>query len=230
VAIEHIAQELVADVAKRRGFAVGQSAGGQVFLGGFELVVSFLGLHGGVECVLFVVRHERRAKDLTQRNKNAMKNLTQSKDFSARLDFAMKKRNLKQADLARKMQTAYSTVSRWLENSMPRDKTMKELADLLCVSQNWLADGVGEMEPVNYHHDVQSSLISEKPAIYRAIVQPVAEAAKNADALTLWERIAATADAVSRLPSAEMRLKIFDDLLVMVMEAKRKDEEKVNGS
>ncbi len=63
--------------------------------------------------------------------------------------------------------------------------------------------------------------------VTRAITQSISEAMVHADSDDLWEVAAHTMDGMVRLPPA-MRLKIFDDLLVMVMEAKRKDEEKVS--
>jgi transcriptional regulator with XRE-family HTH domain len=159
-----------------------------------------------------------------------MKNLTQCKDFSARLELAMKKRNLRQAELARQMGTAYSTVSRWLENSRPRARTVRELADLLCVSQKWLQDGVGEM--IDNDPDL-TPVLKEDEANYgsqqKAIIQSVADAAKNASAPTLWERIADTSGGIAKITEPWMRLKISRDLITMIESAIAKDQETINN-
>ncbi len=78
--------------------------------------------------------------------------------------------------------------------------------------------------------EMDDGVVSEYVPEYkvtRAITQSVQEAMVHAESDDLWEIAAHTMDGMVRLPAA-MRLKIFDDLLDMVMEAKRKDEEKVS--
>ncbi len=148
--------------------------------------------------------------------------MTQSKDFSARLDFAMKKRNMRQADLARGMGTAYSTVSRWLENSMPRERTLRELADLLCVSQKWLAEGIGEIEASN-----DTAMICEDPAKYGAvkpIIQPFEEALKKVSANDALE---AAMQLTQMMVGANkyVRVHFYEKLRALIDAAEKKDNE-----
>lgn len=75
----------------------------------------------------------------------AMKKSRNAKEFSERLQLAMKNAGVSQADLARKMGTAWSTVARWHAGSMPRKKTLIEIAEVLCVVSRWLESGEGEM-------------------------------------------------------------------------------------
>lgn len=134
----------------------------------------------------------------------------------------MKKRNMRQADLARGMGTAYSTVSRWLENSMPRERTLRELADLLCVSQKWLAEGIGEIEVSN-----DTALICEDPAEYGAvkpIIQPFEEALKKTggnDALDFIEQTARFMRGQDRL----VRRNFYGQLRLLIDQAEKKDNE-----
>lgn len=57
-----------------------------------------------------------------------------------------------QSDLARSMDTAQSTVHRWLNGSMPRGKTLRELCETLRTHKEWLLEGTGPME-INFSHE-----------------------------------------------------------------------------
>lgn len=144
--------------------------------------------------------------------------MTQSKDFSARLDIAMKKRNIRQADLARGMGTAYSTVSRWLENSMPRERTLRDLAKLLCVSQMWLAEGLGDMEP-----EYQTATVSEESPVYgKTISQPFEDALKKATPNAALE---AAMELTQMMAGAKnyVRTRFYGQLRSLIDEAEKKD-------
>lgn len=52
---------------------------------------------------------------------------------------------------------ALSTMYRWKE-SLPHNRTSKQIAEVLRVSEAWLREGIGEME---------SAVMREEPALYR---------------------------------------------------------------
>ena len=60
---------------------------------------------------------------------------------------AMSDAQISQADLARKLDTAWSTVARWMKGSIPRRKVIVEIADALCVASRWLECNEGPMRP-----------------------------------------------------------------------------------
>ena len=74
-----------------------------------------------------------------------MKKSRNAENFPERLQLAMKNAGISQADLARKLGTAWSTVARWQAGSMPRFKTLLEIASALGVASRWLESGEGEM-------------------------------------------------------------------------------------
>ena len=76
-----------------------------------------------------------------------MKKSRNAEEFPERLQLAMKNAGVSQADLARKLGTAWSTVARWHAGSMPRTKTLNELAAVLGVASRWLKSGEGEQAP-----------------------------------------------------------------------------------
>ena len=63
--------------------------------------------------------------------------------FSARLVTALKKKDLSIQALARKLSVSSQTIYAWKKGSIPGSGRMKELADYLGVSVEWLAYGEG---------------------------------------------------------------------------------------
>ncbi len=64
--------------------------------------------------------------------------------FSQRLADAMEESQHNQSTLARALGTAQSSIGRWLNGSMPRDRALAELASKLGVTVRWLSDGTGD--------------------------------------------------------------------------------------
>lgn len=149
----------------------------------------------------------------------------ESKLFSARLKKALKNYPHSKGFLASKIGVSPVTISRWLAGRVPDHQYAGKLAVELSVRYSWLIFGTGEMKMPGMP-GMDDGVVSENVVEYKAtpmIKQSVQEAMVNASADDMWEVIAATCDGMGRLP-AGMRLKIFDDLLDMVMEAKKKDE------
>jgi hypothetical protein len=145
-----------------------------------------------------------------------------SKLFSARLKKALECYPHSKGHLASQIGVSPVTISRWLGGRVPDHQYAGKLAAELSVRFSWLIFGTGEMKMPK----MAGECVPEYK-VTRAITQSISEAMVHADSDDLWEVAAHTMDGMVRLPPA-MRLKIFDDLLVMVMEAKRKDEEKVS--
>jgi hypothetical protein len=150
----------------------------------------------------------------------------QSKLFSARLKKALECYPHSKGNLALRIGVSPVTISRWLGGRVPDHQYAGKLAAELSVRYSWLIFGTGEMKMPEMDDGVVSEYVPEYK-VTRAITQSVQEAMVHAESDDLWEIAAHTMDGMVRLPAA-MRLKIFDDLLDMVMEAKRKDEEKVS--
>jgi hypothetical protein len=91
----------------------------------------------------------------------------------------------------------------------------------------WLK--LASIERVAESQKESTSIIREEYPLYRTkqITQSVATAAKNSDPMTLWERVAQTADAVARLPEPSIRLKIGEDIIEMIRAAMEKDQQTV---
>lgn len=66
--------------------------------------------------------------------------------FQARLDAVMREKQISQSDLARLVGTRQSTVQGWLGGSMPRARTLTEIANAINVSEVWLETGKGPVE------------------------------------------------------------------------------------
>lgn len=67
-------------------------------------------------------------------------------NFSVRLEKIMSRRGLSQHALASLAHTTQSTVRGWLNNAMPRARTLDDLANALSVNVHWLKTGEGEMD------------------------------------------------------------------------------------
>lgn len=68
-------------------------------------------------------------------------------NFFTRLSALMREQGLTQDDIARGLGTRQSTVSHWVQGvSRPRARTMKQLADFLRVSVQWLDTGGGDRD------------------------------------------------------------------------------------
>lgn len=150
-------------------------------------------------------------------------------NFSQRLAHAIRIADKPKGDLAKHCGVALSSVSRWLAGVTPRADVVKEIAAFLSADVNWLLYGDGNFAETPKAEDVASQ-ISESEALYRAkpLTQSVASAAQNSDPMTLWERVAATADAVARLPEPSIRLKIGGDIIEMIRAAMEKDQQTVD--
>lgn len=72
-------------------------------------------------------------------------------ETSGRIEQRMLALNFSQSELARRMETRQSTVKGWLEGSIPRARTLRELAKVLGVSDTWLLTGIEQALPANSH-------------------------------------------------------------------------------
>ena len=81
-------------------------------------------------------------------------------NFSVRLEKIMFQRGLSQHALASLTHTTQSTVRGWLNNAMPRARTLDDLANALSVNVQWLKTGDGET-------DRTISSLSEDPTAYK---------------------------------------------------------------
>jgi transcriptional regulator with XRE-family HTH domain len=70
-----------------------------------------------------------------------------AENFAERLQIAMSDAGKSQAELARMLDTAWSTVDRWMKGSIPRRKMIEQIADSLCVASRWLETGEGSKKP-----------------------------------------------------------------------------------
>lgn len=68
------------------------------------------------------------------------------KDFSQRIAHRMAELGLTQSDIARRLDTNQSTVSRWLRGSIPNRRILSDLCVVLACNPEWLAFGTGEIE------------------------------------------------------------------------------------
>lgn len=65
-------------------------------------------------------------------------------NFQARLEAVMREKQISQSELARLVKTRQSTVQGWLSGSVPRPRTMAEIAEAINVSEEWLSNGNGD--------------------------------------------------------------------------------------
>lgn len=116
----------------------------------------------------------------TEKSRNA-------ENFSARLAAAMSDAQINQAELARRLDTAWSTVDRWMKGSVPRRKMIQDLSRVLCVASRWLETGEGprSMSPA-LDAFAEGNRLREDSPLYRSKTE-------NPDR-AMFEKLAATAD------------------------------------
>jgi len=74
--------------------------------------------------------------------------------LGGRIKIALQRRGWDQSDLARKMNVSRATVSRWASNSRaPSPDTLREMADLLNVSIDWLTGRTDDPSPPDPYPD-----------------------------------------------------------------------------
>ena len=81
-------------------------------------------------------------------------------DFSQRLKMLMDERHLTNYELAKKLDIHPTTVANWLNGSEPRKKTMAMLADIFCVSEEWLEGKDVKKEPTFTEDELDSVYLS----------------------------------------------------------------------
>lgn len=69
--------------------------------------------------------------------------------LSDRLVFALQKRSINQAELARKIKVRPQAINYLCNKRATKSQLTYEIADVLNVNGDWLASGVGQMEPSN---------------------------------------------------------------------------------
>lgn len=76
-------------------------------------------------------------------------------NFSQRLTASLAKSHMTTTELARKMETHPSTITRWMNGSIPRTATMRQLARVLGENVSWLERG--ELDaPLRQQYDAES--------------------------------------------------------------------------
>ncbi len=71
--------------------------------------------------------------------------------FNERLQEALKKRNMSGNALCKKLGIDNKNYSNWNNNKIPRGETLKEIAEILKVSTDWLLEREGAPEPDEVH-------------------------------------------------------------------------------
>lgn len=95
-------------------------------------------------------------------------------EFTERLTYAMKKRNKKQADLARDLGMSTGGISLLVSGKRgPSEPMIRTLSSYLDVSYVWLKTGEGEMEPEPVEDDTPGLLMARyrkgSPAVRRLL-------------------------------------------------------------
>ena len=65
------------------------------------------------------------------------------KGFAARLALVMRDKRITQVALSTALEVSQPTVSGWLAGSMPRRRTLRDIAEFLNVDLDWLKEGKG---------------------------------------------------------------------------------------
>ena len=71
--------------------------------------------------------------------------------FNDRLQIALKNKNLTGNALCKKMGIDNRSYTNWKDNKLPRAETLKEIAEILEVSTDWLLERDGAPEPDEVH-------------------------------------------------------------------------------
>lgn len=70
----------------------------------------------------------------------------------------MREKGISQSELARLVKTRQSTVQGWLSGSLPRQRTLVEIANAINVSEAWLLNGTGSPNS-NASHRVREDAV-----------------------------------------------------------------------
>lgn len=71
--------------------------------------------------------------------------------FNDRLQIALKNKNLTGNALCRRLGIPNANYSNWKDNKLPRAETLKQIAEILEVSTDWLLEKEGAPEPDEVH-------------------------------------------------------------------------------
>lgn len=71
--------------------------------------------------------------------------------FNDRLQIALKNKNLSGNALCKRLSIPNANYSNWKDNKLPRAETLKQIADILEVSTDWLLEREGAPEPDEVH-------------------------------------------------------------------------------
>lgn len=126
-------------------------------------------------------------------------------NFSRRLETAIASSGKSKGALAKHCGVALSTVSRWLDGSVPKNEGLLKICEFLEVDPVWLLTGVEVMT----REDPPTVLLDEPPAYERILLErarPNPGAPQNPSKRPLEDRIDRLEVAVERMAVAFERL------------------------